>query len=632
MINKVKQQPFVMFVGVPGSGKTATTRHIALMLQEKDGYEILPTKDIKDIETYCDPHNPQVFLIDDALGVFGFDMKEFEKLTMYKDRLNKPSMPETKILMTCREVVFKHEAFSGSFLSNEKHIIQLHSEENALNDQDKYNLFAKYSLDKDLLSADTFSKISKSFPYLCKLFSRKEELKHYGPHFFISPVPCIMKLLDSMKIRNKVHYASLVLLMTNQNALSENDFNNENTKYFDEMKFQVLEGCKVNPAACSFDFIDALTEMVGTYTEQRQKEFKFIHDSMLEIVAYHFGSHFPRLILQYMDSDYIANYIKPDKYKCKKRKREEEDKLEQTVTAKEDSDTVADEENVHDLCIKLQESDYHLLANRLFEDIRKGELFNVFENEALKHPLVLQKFLDVMKNKLYLELFTVFLSELNEQQLKLANTSKKHFFSSKCYNLLMNSRWIDEDDLYTCARAIDWVIFYGHNQILQFIIDQIIQNTTTVNDLFQTPFNIRSNDFCNTVDDSWSDLCSETDDLEQYFRTEEVFIEKRRLLNLACYSGDILTFQKLLPYHDKNVLFSELLDDYDDDWNIFDPPIVVASKTGHLNILLELLNLGADVNDDSLCDKSLIVACLEGHLDIVIELIKHKAKCKYHRF
>lgn len=205
MINKVKQQPFVMFVGVPGSGKTATTRHIALMLQEKDGYGILPTKDIKDIETYCDPHNPQVFLIDDALGVFGFDMKEFEKLTMYKDRLNKPSMPETKILMTCREVVFKHEAFSGSFLSNEKHIIQLHSEENALNDQDKYNLFAKYSLDKDLLSADTFSKISKSFPYLCKLFSRKEELKHYGPHFFISPVPCIMKLLDSMKIRNKVH-------------------------------------------------------------------------------------------------------------------------------------------------------------------------------------------------------------------------------------------------------------------------------------------------------------------------------------------------------------------------------------------------------------------------------------------
>ncbi|XP_052691397.1 uncharacterized protein LOC128169276 [Crassostrea angulata] len=334
MLDKVRQQSFVTFVGVPGSGKTATARHIALLLQEKDGYEILPTKDINYIETYCDPRSPQVFVIDDVLGVFGFDMKELEKLTMYKDRLNKPTMPETKVLMTCREVVFKHEAFSGSILSNKKHVVQLHSEENALNDQDEYDLIAKYNLDKDLLSSDTLSKLSKSFPYLCKLFSRKEELGHYGPEFFIPPVPCILELLDNMKIRNKIHYASLVLLMTNQNALSEKDLNNENTTYFGQIKFKVLKRCKVDPITCSFYFIDALTEMEGTYTEQRQRGFTLIHDSMLEIVAYHFGRHFPELLLQYMDSDYIANYILPAKYKCRKRKREE-DVLEQTVDAKE---------------------------------------------------------------------------------------------------------------------------------------------------------------------------------------------------------------------------------------------------------------------------------------------------------
>nr|XP_034321965.1 uncharacterized protein LOC105336698 isoform X2 [Crassostrea gigas] len=33
MLEKVKSQPYVMFVGVPGSGKTATARHIALVLQ-----------------------------------------------------------------------------------------------------------------------------------------------------------------------------------------------------------------------------------------------------------------------------------------------------------------------------------------------------------------------------------------------------------------------------------------------------------------------------------------------------------------------------------------------------------------------------------------------------------------------
>lgn len=38
MLVKARNQPFVTFVGVPGSGKTATARHIALILQ-KEGYE-----------------------------------------------------------------------------------------------------------------------------------------------------------------------------------------------------------------------------------------------------------------------------------------------------------------------------------------------------------------------------------------------------------------------------------------------------------------------------------------------------------------------------------------------------------------------------------------------------------------
>lgn len=34
MLEQVKKQSFVTFVGVPGSGKTATVRHIALILQK----------------------------------------------------------------------------------------------------------------------------------------------------------------------------------------------------------------------------------------------------------------------------------------------------------------------------------------------------------------------------------------------------------------------------------------------------------------------------------------------------------------------------------------------------------------------------------------------------------------------
>lgn len=108
MLLKVKEQPFVTFVGVPGSGKTATARHIALLL-EKEGYAILPITDKSKIETYCDPCNLQVFVIDDVFGIYKFDSRELDVLNRYKNVVVNPVMQKTKILMTCRETVFRHK-------------------------------------------------------------------------------------------------------------------------------------------------------------------------------------------------------------------------------------------------------------------------------------------------------------------------------------------------------------------------------------------------------------------------------------------------------------------------------------------------------------------------------------------
>lgn len=73
--------------------------------------------------------------------------------------------------------------------------------------------------------------------------------KVYGPIFFISPVPIILKELNDMQMRNKkIHYAALVLLMTNQNTLLEEDFYNAeiNKSKFYKIKTYVLKKCKVH--------------------------------------------------------------------------------------------------------------------------------------------------------------------------------------------------------------------------------------------------------------------------------------------------------------------------------------------------------------------------------------------------
>ncbi|XP_062621182.1 uncharacterized protein LOC134282807 isoform X2 [Saccostrea cucullata] len=105
MLDQVKKQPYMTFVGIPGSGKSATIHHIALILQ-KEEYEVVPIIDIRKIEDYSDSRHPQVFVIDDVVGVLGLQKQKLESLIDYEKRISGPSNRNTKVLMSCREAVF----------------------------------------------------------------------------------------------------------------------------------------------------------------------------------------------------------------------------------------------------------------------------------------------------------------------------------------------------------------------------------------------------------------------------------------------------------------------------------------------------------------------------------------------
>lgn len=396
MFDQVKEQTYVIFVGVPGCGKTATARHIALILQT-EGYQILPIKDIKDIETYCDPHLPQVFVIDDVIGVFGLDMAELNLLRKYQDRLKCPTMPETKTLLTCREVVYRNEDFSNtSFFAQEKHEINFSSSANVLTDTDKCKLLAKYNLNVYQFQVMILPKTSRMFPLLCKLFSKKKEYKVHGYTFFITPIPCILEAMDEMKTNNRIQYAALVLLMANQNKLSGEDLEDVqcSTNAFTEIKDKVLQKCKVSSRTDTFEFTDALAEMEGTYTKKSGYTFTFEHDYMFEIIAYHFGRQCPEIILQIMKSDYISYYIELDT--CISRTIEKRKGSEDVAESVQHSETIIKQDDVFNLCITLTEKQYPILLERLLKDIKNGDYYNVFRSKALKHSSVLQQFIGLM--------------------------------------------------------------------------------------------------------------------------------------------------------------------------------------------------------------------------------------------
>lgn len=591
MLEKVLSQPFMTFVGVRGSGKKSTVRHIALKLQA-EGYEILPITDIGHLKTYCDPYNPQVFIIDDALGSLGLNMSAFCWLNDLFENSEYPPMPRTKVLMTCREVVFKDENISiSSVLSNKANVIFLNREEHKLNVQDKQKLLSIYKLDTNMLTTSALESSSNMFPLLCKLFSTQHCLKMYGPSFFITPIPCILKELKAMSIKQKTEYASLVLLMANQNRLSKDILDNtksdENSNFSNELKFQILEACKVERRTDSFRFIESLSEMVGTYTKLCESEFTFIHESQFDIVAYHFGSQNPNLMLQCMNSDFIANNVK-------------------LVTCDDESNGSVEVENPIDLRIKVR--NFKMLAERLYNDVRRGELYNVFGNKALKHSSVLKAFIGLMEKESYEKVHSVFLSELQTNIVKhIYATIKKDDRLDLSVNFEINFLLVGLGRFFDgSVRAISWVVYYGHDQILQCIIDKIRKKQS--DSLFRDTFKKREK---RHSDRKLNDTV--TRDLDK------ATIEQYRLLCLACYSGDLNTVRILLKcVFKKRIINGEIGCHKISGME----PIVIACFHGYLSIAMELLNAGASVNLKSYYWTPLAAASYRGHLRLVEELIK----------
>ncbi|XP_056006706.1 uncharacterized protein LOC125658404 [Ostrea edulis] len=571
VMEKVRNQPYITFVGVPGSGKSATAHHIALKLQE-EGYEVVPTRDVKKMEDYGDPRNPQVFVIDDVVGVFGLQKTNLDVLTNYEQKITQPCMVKSRTLMTCREAVFNETLPYKPFLTKEEAVITLHSSDHALNDKDKKQILKKYGINVDLMSPALLTSTSRMFPLLCKLFSKETKFKALGSKFFFNPVPCIIDELDDMQRHNKLNYATLVLCMLNENSLSKyilRDRKNEHFMKFN-MKSDTLENCELESHTNTFKFVKAMSAMEGTYMKQCGVQYTFIHDSMFEICAYHYGKQFPDQMLLYMSSSYIANHVKP----------------QTSESGIESNDKNNEREESSDLCIRLHEDQYPLLAERLYRDIQNMKLYDVFRNQVLKQPQVCQAFIGVLETKSYTELKSVFLSSDGEVD-----------------KIAIKGQRVEKE-------GNEW-----ERQVV--LVDQRKkQDDKEEKLLYEYTHNVRVI--------SWSksgiDTCNK--------RESEInrLVKECRLLVLSCYSGDVQTVRVLLPVCKKAIngigkVSKSLL------W--YCSPLTAACEGGHLCIVKELLEAGADVklqtNNILKNNTPLTTACERGHVSVVKELVKAAA-------
>ncbi|XP_063404287.1 ankyrin repeat and KH domain-containing protein mask-like [Mytilus trossulus] len=429
-----------------------------------------------------------------------------------------------------------------------------------------------------------------------------------------------------------------------------------------QVKKRIYNSCGLDRGTADRKIFDALTYIEDTFVVKFENEYSFIHDSIYETGAYHYGNEFPEHILEFMPSNFIANKV-----------------------------VVDGNPSFDDLNIKIKERHFSKLAERLYLDLESDKLFDVFMNKALKYQPFLYVFFQLMKKKSYEDFKITFFTPITRncehlidyedkagrtfENMYRDETFRRELLTDKRVKVQQEQReqhyGIRGNDVTYTIRLISWVVYYGHTLLLQEIVNHVHDHNDSTDIVFgsnieeQTRLLILSvynGDPCmvelilmymkKESIDATPMYMSDIDYLdENYHRTIEP-------LNAACHYGD-LQIVKVLVQSDVNVNVCEYHEfplsvatengDYEmvkylaengANVNAFKPrvhitdgsapPLYIASAYGYTAIANCLVQNGADENKDMFYERTpLFEASSRGFKDIVKLLVENGADVNF---
>ena len=481
ILHKVQLQQIATIIGSPGSGKTTTARHLALRLQIDYEFEIVPVDDIAEIKQYGHPKCKQLFILDDVIGVWGFKQKDLAKLDKFSESIFNVLSKQSKVLFTCRKAVyneanilftFKKEKYNKfadlkSFAFAEDYVVDLEDIEIRMIDQDRKQILKNHCIQNGLsLTPDELEELSNvsstvgilMYPLLCKLFCSDAEYRASGREFFEKPYACILNQMDCLKGHKQIQYASLVLCMFCPNKVTKDSFKNQESRLM-EIKSIVFENCRATNVS-NTKIIDALNSMINTFTTRTSEGYSLIHDTVYEVLAFHYGNEHQEDMLLYMSSSFVAHKFKVNKTS----------------------------EDFVNLNIKLDRKHYPAFAERLVRDLKCLELHDVFKNEALKEPCICNAFIDELKKISYLEIKKLFFIRQEDTSKIFSRRDKEieslrsesQYFYEYFYEFQRQKLLIGETSGEHNIRVISWVITYGHYQLIKFLFDLVSEQKESI--------------------------------------------------------------------------------------------------------------------------------------------------------
>ncbi|XP_055999563.1 uncharacterized protein LOC130047888 [Ostrea edulis] len=599
---RIRTTKCVAIIGGPGAGKVTTARHCALVLQE-EGWKIIAVSCVKQIRQQMRNSQNHVYVIENPIGRYKLNHDECENLKedeSFLESILSSTKGKIKLIFTARRSIYREAQCLKFFIFQDKYIVDLESKEFQLNSEEMQKMFARHcftqKVDPQFMnlkfqSSETDaprlrgkaistkelrgipSNIPKSieldlneypmFPLLCRIFARNSLIQKHGITFFKEPCDTLIKQLEEMCLFEKEKYCALVLCMLGGNVVTEETYENQ------ELLRDIFKVCGEIPIR---KLQEAYVQMQGTFIVHTDYGFSISSDILFEVLACKHASENPRHLLKYMNSKFISSH------------------------------SYFSRPTIHNnraLSILLPRTLllFTELSERLYSDLQQKKYRESFDNECMKDTDFQCFFADFLNKIDCGDIFEIFLKPLSHcddyfsikssmvEELTKVDIYKSAFLVNQQFD---GSAWVQS------ARGINWVIGYGHCDVLLTIVKKSEEYLSSNKGIFG-------------------------------FDTKE----QTRMLILGCYSKNISVVEVLLKYVDRCCIDSEYEGTY--------TPLIAACQTGKEDIVECLILAGADVNRAStsyynVLRTPLIVVVENNHLHLMKLLLKYNAdlnKCNF---
>ena len=312
VVKSIKESNIVIIIGNSGTGKSTTMKYTTLQLRE-EGYEIIILSDPYDIPSYRFINRKQLFIMDDVLGKYRIDSMAFDMWERLHDRLKVVFNDKSaKLLVTLRKQLHKTIPQIQPSIIFDSKVVDLDSNDLVLSKDEKIAMLETYLENKNLTNILTSNEKSVictctiAFPLLCSVFSSNQDFWKQKAKFFQSPTVVFNRELDRLQKENAEVYCVLVLLLMFS-------FRELTSLFIIKCEFEridvyrsVLSACGVSKNISRKVLQDHLRSLSGTFVEP-SNHFRFIHDTLEDTIAQHFGSSFPEVMLKYCKLQFIRD-------------------------------------------------------------------------------------------------------------------------------------------------------------------------------------------------------------------------------------------------------------------------------------------------------------------------------------